>query len=85
MKNRQNTDLNNQNEFWGPLRNQKMAKNVFIHRNFHVKEYRDVTLNTKLGKKLRHRIFDTNLGFWVIFAPRLLVSFLRKLVKIDFE
>ena len=50
-----NTDLNNQNvEFWGPLRNQKMAKNEFIHRetiNFHVKEYRDVTLNTKLGKK----------------------------------
>ena len=30
-KNGQNTDLNNQNEFGGPLKSQKMAKNEFTH------------------------------------------------------
>ena len=34
MKNGQNTDLNNQNfEFGGPLKSQKMAKNEFTHGN----------------------------------------------------
>ena len=53
IKNGQNTELNNQNvEFGGPLRSQQMAKNEFIHGNneLYVQEYRDITLNTKLGK-----------------------------------
>ena len=54
MKNGQNTDLNHQNvEFGGPIKSQKRAKNMKLHRattNFYVQEYRDITLNTKLGK-----------------------------------
>ena len=38
--------------------------------NFHVQEYRDVTLNTKLGKKLRHTNFWHKFGFLGhFFAP----------------
>ena len=53
MKNVQNTDLNNQNvQFWGPLKAKKWPRmNLPMTRtNLYVQEYRDITLNTKLGK-----------------------------------
>ena len=53
MKNGQNTDLNHQNvEFGGHLKSKKRAKNELPRAttNFYVQEYRDITLNTNLGK-----------------------------------
>ena len=38
--------------------------------NFHFQEYRDVTLNTKLGKKLRHTNFWHKFGFLGHFFAR---------------
>ena len=53
MKNCQNTDLNNQNvEFGGPQEARKWPRmNLSMAiMNFYVQEYRDITLNAKLGK-----------------------------------
>ena len=53
MKNGQNTDLNNQNvEFGGPYKARKGTRmNLpMTTTNFYVQEYRDITLNAKLGK-----------------------------------
>ena len=49
-KNGQNADLNHQNvEFGGPLKGPRMNFHITTT-DFYVQEYRDITLNTKLGK-----------------------------------
>ena len=73
MKNCQNTDLNNQYvEFWGPLRNQKMAKNEFIHRNNKLSRSRvqRCKFKHKVRKKIKTYKFLTQIWvFGSFFRP----------------